>query len=345
MRYMIILLALVAFVGQGFSQEQQQPTYYTITNDETGEIRIITETDLNQEMESYSQNAINNGAYYDEEGYLVIPFDREEQELARLQEELNSQSQEPSREDGSFSWRQKWGNSTFGAEAYIEIVNAGSQESLSYSGAAGVKAMVFSKEFKIVELSSDCTADTGKGQGNTPTANGSTKVIFLNKVVYEKTNPKLEYEWKQDDLTIFQFKKQFMVGPVPVNVTAKLTGMYGFKFTAMAAVGAIIGSAKPYGGIDFAFEAAAGISGVLSVGVGGELRLIYLEIRAAASISLSGPTSFLIRGMITADLKSLSGKVYVYVELLFKKWKITIAEWSGIEKTWELWNYSKNFTF
>ncbi len=344
MRYLIILLALVALVGQGFSQEQA--TYYTITDQETGEIRMVSETDLNQEMDTFHQSALNNGAYYDEQGYLVIPLPKEEQELALMQEELNAQMMEESRDgDGSFSWRQKWGNSTFGAEAYIEIVNGGSQESLSYSGAAGVKAMVFSKEFKIVELSSDCTADTGVGEGNSPTANGSTKVIFLNKVVYEKTNPKLEYEWKQDDLTIFQFKKQFMVGPVPVNVTAILKGMYGFKFTAMAAVGGIVASAKPYGGIDFAFEAAAGISGVLSVGVGGELRLIYLEIRAAASVTLSSLSSFLIRGRISADLQSLSGKVYVYVELLFKKWKLTIAEWKGIEKSWNLWTYDKTFEF
>ncbi|NUM34459.1 MAG: hypothetical protein HUU50_07935 [Candidatus Brocadiae bacterium] len=344
MRYLVILLALVSLVGQGFSQEQA--TYYTITNHETGEIRMVSETDLTQEIETFNQSAVNNGAYYDEEGYLVIPWDSEERELARLQEELNKE-QETVREDGnaSHSWRQKWGNSTFGAEAYIEINNVGSKDTLSYSGAAGVKAMVFSKEFKIVELTSDCTADTGVGEGNSPTANGSTKVIFLNKVVYEKENPKLEYEWKEDDLTIFQFKKQFMVGPIPVNVTAILKGQYGFKFTAMAAVGGIVASAKPFGGIDFAFEAAAGISGVLSVGVGGELRLIYLEIRAAASITLSSLSSFLVRGRISADLKSLSGKVYVYVELLFKKWKLTIAEWKGIEKSWTLWDYNRTFTF
>lgn len=318
MRYIVILLALFALVGQGFSQEQA--TYYTITDNETGEIRMVLEQDLAQEMENFSQTALNNGAYYDAEGYLVIPFDSEEKEFARLQEELNNQMMETTSDgNASHSWRQKWGNNTFGAEAYIEIINAGSQETLSYSGAAGIKAMIFSKEFKIVELSSDCTADTGAGEGNSPSANGTTKVIFLDKVVYNETNPKLEYEWKQDDLTIFKFTKQFMVGPVPVNVSAILTGMYGFKFTAMAAVGGIVASAKPYGGIDFAFEAAAGISGVLSVGVGGQLRLIYLEIRAAASVTLSSLNSFLIRGRISADLQSLSGKVYVYVELLFKK--------------------------
>lgn len=342
MKYFMILLALFAMVATA----QEQPTYYTITNDETGEIRMVEVTQLTNEMTSYEESAKANGAYYDADGYLVIPLPPEEQELQRLQAALEAE-REASREDGNgnYSWKQTWGNSTFGAEAYITIVNTGSKDTLTYSGAAGVKAMVFSKEFKVVELSSDCSADTGVGQGQSPTANGTTKVIFLNQVVYEKENPKLEYEWKKDDLTIFTFKKQFMVGPIPVYVSATFKGSYGVKFTAMASVGGIVGAVKPYGGIDFIFAAAAGISGVLSVGVEGELRLIYLEIRAAASITLSSLNSFLVRGRINADLKSLSGTVRVFVELLFKKFKITIATWNGIEKSWTLWDYNKTFTF
>jgi len=343
MKYVIILLALIALSGQGFSQ-QNEP-YYTIKNPQTGETRIISHTHFLQEMNAFKESALENGAYYDKEGYLVIPSRKEKKEIASLQKNLSKEMQSSTHEGQNCYWREQWGDNDFGAEAYIEIANDGTRDTFHYSGTAGVKGMIFSNELKILELTSDCTADTGAGEGNSPDTNGTTKVILFGKVVYSKTNPKLEYEYKQEDLTIFKYSQLFFVGPVPVTVSAGLSGGYGFKVNASACLGAVASVIKTFGEIDFYFSAEVGFHGVIGFGVEGNLRLIYLEILGKSSIYLASFESFMIEGKVDIDFRSLDGCVDVFVELLTGKYKINIAEWEGIVTSWPLWSYKRKHSF
>lgn len=344
MKYFLIFVAMIAMVGQGFAQDD---VYVTITNGD--EVRQITMTQFNQELEAYENDVkVTNGAYTDDAGYLVVPLTKEQMDLQNLQMEQYKQemeSRESRGEGGDFSWSQQWGNDTFGAEAYVNISNGGTGTDLSYSGAAGVKGMIFGNEAKLVEISSNCSAGTGV-HGGTAQASGHTTVIFLGQTIYDNDSPKFEKSWTTGDLTIFSYEQVFMVGPIPITLKATLTGRAGFSVALSGCIGGIMGAVRPDADADFAFSAAVGVGGVLSFGVEGELQLIRVEIPASAGVTLASLTSIRVRVKVEYSLKCLSGKVSLFVEIPFKKFKKTIAEWPPvIEYTGTWYDYDHTFEF
>jgi hypothetical protein len=147
----------------------------------------------------------------------------------------------------------------------------------------------------------------------------------------------------------YSMSKTFVVLAVPVTVKAGMTGNFGVDIALQGGiirdcVGApdqmnigVDSKVKPYVDLDAYLSAGVGWDG-LSAGVKGEVNLLEAELPFTANAGLnfqatnSGADLFLVaKSDLDLNLRTLGGKVSVYVEYLIGSSEKEIFSWNGYE--------------
>lgn len=246
-----------------------------------------------------------------------------------------------------------FGNSTFGAGYVIDA----SLNGLPATASAGAKldavaeGKVWGKVFGSGQTELLRARASGTAQQNA-FVGANVKVYVMGAQIYSKDL--LSGTLYEDQLFNRTFKsasKSFPIMFVPVTVTASLNGNAGIKVTGSLAPTVAKLIATPKGNVYVAASAAVGIS-VASLGVEGSLTLIGASLPVTAQLVSTGCSTMDWNLKSDFTVNTLSGKLkaFIKIKLLFikKKFSLTIAKWSGVTKSWTLYNATSsvplNFT-
>ena len=147
----------------------------------------------------------------------------------------------------------------------------------------------------------------------------------------------------------YSMTKNFVILAVPVTVKAGMTGNFGVDINLKGGLirdceGApdqmnigVDSKVKPFVDLDAYLSAGVGWSG-LSAGVKGEVNLLEVELPFNANAGLkmqatnTGADLFLVaKSDLNLVLRTLGGKVSVYVEYIFDSSEKEIFSWNGYE--------------
>lgn len=190
-----------------------------------------------------------------------------------------------------YAYEKKVGNSTFGTSFSASLTGT-SGTSPKLEMAAGLDVTVFG----ITKGLLDAYAAEYSSGSNTATLQILGQSVSLN------------YEHEQ---TFFDESKTFMLGPVPVTVSAGVTGTLSFAVTTGTTI-----TATPGISIDATLSAGLGGDGDFvsaSAGIRGTLNLIDVSLPVSMNAYLSGSTwKYTVTG--TLEISTLSGVLALYAE-------------------------------
>jgi hypothetical protein len=261
--------------------------------------------------------------------------------------------------NGAFSYvhDESFGNSRFGAEMWVvaagadaDSINnlrskanstpklktatdrylpAGSVASgfVEVLGDAGVSATAFSQSFTVVELSG--YVGNAGSQSNGATLAMMGQAAISGTVGVDFSPPSATY-------TFFEAEDEFALGPIPITVTADVTGTIGVDASLVPGSSGVDVTLTPHADLTASASAGVGVSGA-SAGVRGELTLI--DLRTPIELSLSFTDK---KYTTSADLNisTLDGSIDLYAELLFAEWDTNIASWDGYSHSVNLFKQS-----
>jgi hypothetical protein len=159
----------------------------------------------------------------------------------------------------------------------------------------------------------------------------------------------------------YKVQKTFIVVAVPVTVTGGLTGTFGIDVKLQAGlirdcvnlpdqmnIG-VQSNLKPYIDLDAYVSAGVGWPG-LSIGIKGEVNLIEAELPFNAKAGLeflghnNGADLFLVaKSDLNLVLRTLSGKVSVYVEYIIDSSEWELFSWNGYEVKSKLFEFDARY--
>ena len=241
----------------------------------------------------------------------------------------------------SYSRAESFGNSMFGAgyslEASITSTDATRTTAKQVDAFAEGKVVgtVFSTQKEIVR--GRAVIHGQEGGSNT----GSAAVFAMGQQIWS-TN--LNYSFSVTPInwsrTFFSVSKYFMVGPVPINVTASLSG--GVKITVSGEISPTVARLNVTPGGWANANASASVSIVVaSFGVQGSL--VIINVTLPASGELFWPFCS-INWKLKTDLglNTLAGNLDLFAKINFiffsKTWTVNIARWNGLTYNWNLLN-------
>lgn len=235
----------------------------------------------------------------------------------------------------SYTYENSQGNSTFGVvmNTAMTAENTGVAEVNSTSGLDltlfGNKTALFQATAYQTSANSGSSLETGSIE------------ILGNSMDYG-VNASYEKEfWSKS--------KTFVVGIVPVAVTAAATGTLGMSLTYSS--GALI--LTPSANLSASIQAGVGVgsdAAGASAGVRGSLTLIDLSLPISLKIfTSSGQTKFTVAGDLT--LETLSGSLALYAEAYVKvfgikvgvDWSYKLFSWTGLSFTRNLFTKTSSF--
>lgn len=233
------------------------------------------------------------------------------------------------------------GNSLFGAGYIIDASmtatpSTGTAEKRVEAYADGkVYAVAFGSQKEIVRGRAEVSGQQGGNNSGTARLYAMGQQIWSGNLYYSfEITP---INWSR---TFFSVSKRFMVGPVPVNVAASISG--GLKLTVSGQIGPTVAKLSANAGGWSNANASAGVDIVIAgIGVEGSLTLINVTLPAYAELfwpfySLDWTLK------ANLNLNTLSGTLKLWVRVGFwffkKTWRLTIAEWSGITRNWVLYS-------
>ena len=260
---------------------------------------------------------------------------------------------------GAFSYvhDQSFGNSRFGAEMWVvaagadaDSINnlrskanstpklkhatdmylpAGSVSSgfVEVLGDAGVSATAFSHSFTIVELS-------GYVGNATSQSNGATLAMLGRSAISGTVG--VDFSPPEATYTFFEAEQNFALGPIPIVVTADVTGTIGVDAGLIPGSTGVGVNVTPHADLTASASAGVGISGA-SAGVRGQLTLVDVRVPIDLTLSFTDKTY-----STSADLQisTLDGSIDLYAELLFAEWETNIASWDGFSHSVNLFTQS-----
>lgn len=227
-----------------------------------------------------------------------------------------------------YAYEKKIGNSTFGT-AFSASLTGTSGTSPKLEMAAGLDVTVFGYTLGLL----DAYAAEYSSGSNTAWLQILGQSVSLN------------YEHEQ---TFFEQSKTFMLGPVPVTVTAGVTGTLSLEVTTGSAI-----VATPGISIDATLSAGIGGGGDFisaEAGIRGTLNLIDISLPVSMNAYLSGSTwKYTVTG--TLEISTLSGVVALYAEAsidfgLFEvgaEYSYDLFSWKGL--SWSDQLFSKTGSF
>lgn len=252
--------------------------------------------------------------------------------------------------DKTLSTGDDFGNNTWGAGYEVGAsISARSAnlagtdgDLLEADGYAKATATVFGKKKTIAYVVGELSSEYGEAIG------GSVNVYVLGSNIYNHgVSHTLAFD-KSWSRTFFSASQTYMVGPVPISVSASVSGELGFQLTGGLTTHGIQAEFEPFAGADVAASAGVGISGVASAGVTGELELVRISLPMTAELDVSQVVlSRRLTWGLSVDLvfEALAGKLKVYAELLWARYEKTIASWSGTSWTTSLYDNGGTFRY
>jgi len=292
-------------------------------------VRIITAEELHNELEMYKKDVtISHGAYEREDGVFVIPMKPEVK--AQLEEQLKDENEDfeelDSRGSIGKNYYKSWGN----AEYFAAYIDAG----LTLNGNASTRSLdahfyaggtVFNRDVRVLSLDANL-----RNNSSSPYAAASVK-IFNQTVWSQSQNLYYERDWSKS----WKVTQRFMVGPVPVSVTASIGGSIGFKIALglTASDFGIEGKLIPRLSVRGTAEACVDAV-VAKAGVRGSLTFLNTTFTFTPSAK---PKQLSLN--IDAKVTALSGSIKVIAEILGEGvWELELFSWAGYINSWNLYN-------
>lgn len=239
----------------------------------------------------------------------------------------------------SYYRSQDFGNSLFGA-GYVIDANITSTEATATTrkrvdayADGKVNATAFSYTKEIVRGRAEVHGQEGGANSGTAALYAMGSQIWSANLYYTFTTTPIN--WSR---TFFSVNKTFMVGPVPINVKASLSG--GVKMTVSGEVGPTVAKLSATAGGWSNVTASASVSIIIaSFGVEGNLTLINASMPAYGELFWPYCTiNWTLKS--TLSLNTLSGNLSLFAKIKFlffsKTWRVTIATWSGLTYNWTL---------
>lgn len=234
----------------------------------------------------------------------------------------------------SYAYENSQGNSTFGM-VMTTALTAENTGTATVSSASGLDLTLLGNKTSLFHATAYQTSSNNGSSLET----GSIEILgnsmdYGVNVSYEK-----EF-WSKS--------KTFVVGVVPVAVTASATGTLGMSLTyngALVLTPSADLSASVQAGVGVGSDAAGA-----SAGVRGSLTLINLGLPVSLKIFTSGgQTKFTVSGDLT--LETLSGSLALYAEAYVKvfgikvgvDWSYKLFSWTGLSFTKNLFSKTSSF--
>lgn len=365
MKKFTLLLALLMFVGFSFAQERvyDEDTIIYITTEEG--VRIVTSEEMWGEFDDYeAQTKINNNAHNSdkdmgigdgenaEEHYVVPMLNTETSELAKQKQEFDENTtdyvqgpaEEPSRNDFSAGYNNSWGIPAI-FEAYIDAIITvyGDQATRTFHAHFIAGGKVFGQDMKALEFNADMSNNAGS-----PTASASLRIF--GQTYWQSNEIKLFYKnsWNKE----YSWTYRFMIGPIPVSVTATVGGTLGIDLSLQLAgeglgiVAAGVPSVLLYGSASAQVDIVIAKAGV-------EGTIVFLENHLTISASVFYvPVANTLQLVLTVtdDLLALKGKITIFAAIRkpwggWKKFSKVLFQWDGIKKEWTIFKKNKTITF
>lgn len=125
--------------------------------------------------------------------------------------------------------------------------------------------------------------------------------------------------------------KTYMIGPVPVLLTAELVGSLGVTVSGKFGTSTVTLGAEPYVSVDAALGAGVGCK-MASAGVEGSLELVKVSVPATAAITFNGDRTFDWKLDLDLVVSGLSGEIALVAKLMGETvGSLTIFDWKGFE--------------
>jgi hypothetical protein len=130
--------------------------------------------------------------------------------------------------------------------------------------------------------------------------------------------------------------KTYMIGPVPVLLTAELVGSLGVTLSGQFGTSTVTLGAEPYVSVDAALGAGVGCK-FASAGVEGSLELVKVGVPATAAVTFNGDRTFDWTLNLGVTVSGLSGEIALVAKLMGETvGSLTIFDWTGFEWSDEL---------
>ncbi|WPB82387.1 hypothetical protein KYC5002_25120 [Archangium violaceum] len=241
----------------------------------------------------------------------------------------------------SFNRDEKFGSSLFGGgyylNAYIKATTAttSAPKKVEALGEGYVYGKAFNVEKELVRGRAFISGQQGGSNTGTAALYALGQQVWSANLTY--TFSPAPINWSR---TFFSVSKTFMIGPVPVTVSASLSG--GVRLSVTGEITPTVARLTVNAGGFANVSASAGINIVIaSFGVSCDLRLVNVNLPTTGE--LFWPLCSL-DWKLKSDLQLnyLAGTLqgFVKVKILFfkKTWKVTIASWPGFTKNISLLN-------
>lgn len=198
-------------------------------------------------------------------------------------------------------------------------------------GKAGADVTLFGKDFDLFDISGGAYAE--------PEGSAAYYGIYvLGKKIKGTTASQFSVDIPLAERTLVTAETTFMLGPVPIDVSAEATGKLGIELAMSAGTASIGGTARPYVGIDGVFSAGVGTAGA-SVGIYGDLLLVEVSTPATAKVQYFGDKRFSYEAGLDLQINTLDGAVGLYGKFMSYRKEWEIFSWNGLQ-----WNFKLGST-
>lgn len=357
MKKFLLLLLLCAIAMPVWAQEEQEITPETVIYIQDGDvIRVMTVEEVQGELDTYDDTLKTNSYAYEENGTLYIPMHPDDVAALKAQESIDAYEEEYETRGQSFSkeYKEEWGIKKY-FSAFIDAAMTvdGDASNRALNGHFYAGGYVFTKEFRILEFDAnivnnnpypeELSSKSTEELSSRSTASASLKI--LGATVWSASQD-LYWEWTKVWDPLFSHTWRFMVGPIPVSVTASISGelrlWLGIELyeDGLGIEGDVIPGATLTGKVDACVDIL-----IVKVGVEGSIEFIKVDMKFAPHVAYIPETGINIGLKIKLRLEALKGQISIIVEInLFlkkKKWTFKLWDWEGIKKNYVL--YDKDY--
>jgi hypothetical protein len=331
MKKFLLLLLLCAIAMPVWAQEEQEITDETVIyleDTENNVIRIMTVGEFKDDVKTYDDKMKTEyNASEDNDGNMIIPMHPDYIEALKEQEAIDAYEEESETRGESFdySYNKNWGIKDYFA-AYIDaaITVSGDKWTRELHAHFYAGGTVLKQDIRIVSVNADVTNDT---------ASASFKVLGLCDW---SGSQNLSKTFESDEYTIFEYTIIFTIGPVPVKLTAKVTGKVWVTLgIALSGEGlGVMGYVIPGAELNGSMSAEVTVL-IASAGIRGEITFLNINMPLTASVYYTQYSGLTMELEVELNLEALKGKIELIIEIgvawLKKTWTMTLFEWSGIK--------------
>lgn len=214
--------------------------------------------------------------------------------------------------------------------------NVGTKMGFGAYGGTEADVRLFGKDLEIFDLSADAKIEPNE------VSTGYGIYVAGIKLSGKRYGAEINRSVPLAERTLVRATGDFMLGPVPVTVSASAVGSLGIDFNLAAGTAQVSATVEPYAEVDGVFSAGVGTS-FASVGIEGELLLARVGIPGSATVVWQGGRAFQYNASLDLTLRTLDGSVSLYGQVAGYKKSLEITSWDGLNWSWNLGSAQGNF--